>query len=141
MPEAAIRPLALGVPTRGEEALLAEHEDPATGERYYRPVGGGIEFGEHSREAVRREFAEELEVTVTESALLETFERVFTFGGETAHEIWRCYHVEIEEDWPYGRDAFTAYEPELDEEFPVRWLGTDEIAEHTVYPESLPELL
>lgn len=141
MPEETIRPLALGVPTRGDEVLLAEHEDPATDERFYRPVGGGIEFGEHSREAVRREFAEELEVTVTEATRLGTFERVFTFDGEPGHEIWRCYRVEIAEDWPYETDSFVAYEPELDFEFPVRWLGPDDVADRTVYPESLPELV
>jgi len=39
------------------------------------------------------------------------------------------------------QDAFVACEPELDEEFPVRWLGPDALTQRTIYPESLPELL
>ena len=141
MSEETIRPLAIGIPTRDDEVLLAEHEDPTTGEQFYRPVGGGIEFGEHSREALQREFAEELEVTVGEATRLTTLERTFTYDGEPAHEIWQCYRVSIAEDWPYERDSFVAHEPELDEEFRVRWLAIDELDDHTVYPESLPELL
>ncbi|WP_248517911.1 NUDIX hydrolase [Salinarchaeum laminariae] len=141
MPEETIRPLAIGIPTRDEEVLLAEHEDPTSGEQFYRPVGGGIEFGEHSREALKREFTEELDVTVSEATQLTTLERTFTQDGEPAHEIWRCYHVSIVEDWPYETDSFTAHEPELDHEFPVRWIAIDELDDHIVYPESLPELL
>ena len=57
-----IRPLALAVVRRDEELLLAEHYDSAEEYTFYRPIGGGIEFGEHSRDAVRREFREELDV-------------------------------------------------------------------------------
>lgn len=138
-----VRPVALGVPTRGEEVLLAEHRDPAADETFYRPVGGGVEFGEYSEEAVVREFREELDATITDARLLDTFEDVFAFDGETGHEIWFCYAVELAEEWPYETDSFVGREPEFDEEFPVRWLPVADLEadDVVVYPESLPELL
>lgn len=138
-----VRPVALAVVRRDEEVLLARHYDPGEDYHFYRPIGGAIEFGEHSREAVVREFAEELDATLTNVTYLETFERVFTFDGNRGHEIWRLYEGDFEEAWPYERDRFTAHEPELDEEFEVEWKRPEDFVEggEVVYPDELPELL
>lgn len=136
-----IRPVAVGVPRRGDEILLAEHHDSVAEETFYRPVGGGMAFGESSEETVVRELREELEVTVTDARQVATRERTFEFEGERGHEIWFLYEIEIAEDWPYEREEFTAYEPELDFEFRVCWLSNDELDESIVYPEDLTELL
>lgn len=58
-----IRVVALGVVYRDGEVLAARHRDPEMSDPFYRPIGGGVEFGEHSREPVVREFAEELDAT------------------------------------------------------------------------------
>lgn len=138
-----VRPVALAVVRRGEEVLLSEHHDPGEDYWFYRPLGGAIEFGEHSSEAVVREFEEELDVTLTDISLLETIENVFTFDGNQGHEIWRLYEGEIEEGWPYEQDRFTAHEPEFDEEFEVVWKHPEDFidGEEVIYPENLPELL
>ena len=138
-----IRPVALAVVRRDDEVLLARHYDPGADYEFYRPIGGGIEFGEHSRDAVVREFEEELDVTLTNVSYLETLENVFTFDDTEGHEIWRLYEADFEESWPYERDSFTAHEPELDEEFEVEWKHPDDFAAggEVVYPEKLPELL
>ncbi len=140
-----IRPVALGVPTRsdGEELLLAEHYDATADETFYRPLGGGIDFGEDSADAVVREFREELDVTVTDAHHLATMERTFEFDGTPGHEIWFLYEVAFAEDWPYERDEFTAYEPHHDEEFAVEWMPRDDLRRDdvTVYCEELPELV
>jgi ADP-ribose pyrophosphatase YjhB (NUDIX family) len=138
-----VRPVALAVVRRGEEVLLARHYDPGEDYHFYRPVGGAIEFGEHSSEAVVREFAEELDVTLTGVEYLETFERTFTFDDNDGHEIWRLYEGDFEEDWPYEHDSFTAQEPELDEEFEAVWKHPEDFVEggEIVYPDDLPELL
>lgn len=138
-----IRPLALGVPTRSDEFLLFEGYDSGDEYTFYRPIGGGIEFGESSEEALVREFREEVDVTVTDLRYLTTLERTFEFHNTPSHEIWFLYAVDLEELWPYEQDAFTAYEPDLDEEFPVRWLSREELqrGDVIVYPETLTELL
>ncbi|WP_072482389.1 NUDIX domain-containing protein [Amycolatopsis australiensis] len=56
----AIRPIVLGVIRRGDALLVFEGRDDVKGETCYRPLGGGIEHGERSEDALRREFREEL---------------------------------------------------------------------------------
>jgi len=110
--ERPIRVVAVGVVRRegadGDE-LLVQRERDAAGEPFYRPPGGGVEFGEPSAEALRREFREEVGVELAAVSYLDTYEDVFTHEGRTHHELWRCYEAEIAEDWPYERDSFAGY--------------------------------
>lgn len=122
-----IRVVALGAVSRDDELLVYEGTDPQTGELFYRLLGGGVEFGEHSREAVIREFKEELDVDLLDPELVGTFERLFTFAGATGHEIWRVYEGDIAEAWPYERDSFTFVEPELDIELDAYWVPVEEL--------------
>jgi 8-oxo-dGTP pyrophosphatase MutT (NUDIX family) len=123
-----IRFVALGAVRRdgdsgdGAELLVSEGTLPETGEQYYRLLGGGVEFGEHSREAVAREFEEELGVEFADPTHVGSFERVFTYDGQTEHEVWRVYDGDIAEDWPYDRDSFSFVEPEDGSEGLARWL-------------------
>lgn len=137
-----IRPVALGVIRRGEELLVSELYDPNEDYRFYRPLGGGIEFGELGHETLKREFDEELGVELTEVEYLETYEDVFTFDGEQEHELWRVYEATIVEEWPYERDRMTGHESNGDE-FPVIWKHPAEFTTdtETFYPEELLSLL
>lgn len=138
-----IRFVALGAVQREDALLVVEAEAPETDAPYYRLLGGGVEFGEHSREAVVREFDEELGVTFTDSTPVGMFERVFTHAGETGHEVWRVYDGHIVEDWPYDRDSFTFVEPEFETEHLARWMPIDRLRdeETTFYaPEVLDAL-
>lgn len=120
-----IRFVALGAVRREDELLVFEGESPETGEQFYRLLGGAVEFGEHSRDAVVREFAEELGVEFTDLTHIGIFERVFSSDGKTGHEVWRVYEGEIVENWPYDRDSFTFVEPELDSEQLARWMSVE----------------
>lgn len=138
-----VRFVALGAVQRGDELLVFEGEDPETGTPYYRLLGGGVEFGEHSREAVVREFGEELGVEFADPTPVGMFERVFTHDGETGHEVWRVYEGHVVEDWPYDRDSFTFVEPEFDTEHRARWMAVDRLRDEgtTFYaPEVLDAL-
>lgn len=64
-----IRPVALCAVRSGERVLLAHGFDSAREERFYRPPGGTIEFGERAADAVRREFREELGAELDELRL------------------------------------------------------------------------
>ncbi|UPW00737.1 NUDIX domain-containing protein [Halorussus gelatinilyticus] len=143
----AIRVTARGVVTREEddgrrgdgdsdEELLVERERDPAGEAFYRPLGGGVEFGEHSRDALRREFREELGVELAAISSLGTYEDVFTVAGETQHEVWRLYEADIAASWPYEEDAFTATEPETGEEIACVWKSVGELEGdgETFYP-------
>jgi len=135
-----VRFVALGAVQREDALLVFEGEAPETGTPYYRLLGGGVEFGEHSREAVVREFDEELGVEFADPTPVGMFERVFTHGGEQGHEVWRVYEGHIVEDWPYDRDSFTFVEPEFGTEHLARWMPVDRLRdeETTFY---VPEVL
>ncbi|GAB2588304.1 hypothetical protein GCM10026986_14470 [Nitrincola alkalisediminis] len=67
--------------------MLAESFDPAKNERYLSPVGGGIDFGEKSRDAAIREVKEELGEEVDQLKLLGVIENLFMFNGQEGHSI------------------------------------------------------
>jgi ADP-ribose pyrophosphatase YjhB (NUDIX family) len=138
-----IRVLALGAVWRGDELLVQRAEDPETGEPFYRFLGGGVKFGEHSRDAVVREFDEELGVSFVDVEYVGTFEGVFTYAGETDHEIWRVYEGAIQEDWPFETDQISFEEPERSESGYAEWVPVDALRsdEYTFYsPEVLDAL-
>ncbi len=45
-PPPHIRALAIGVIRRGDELLVYEGHDASKNKTFYRPLGGGIDFGE-----------------------------------------------------------------------------------------------
>ena len=98
----------VGIPRRGDELLVERY---TTGEEpFYRPIGGGIEFGEHSHEAVVREFREETGYEVEPVELLGVAESIYEFAGTPGHEVSFVYEVEFLADEPYQRERFTVEE-------------------------------
>lgn len=82
-----VRPAAHCVLRRGEELLFCDVPDPVTGDVWVRMFGGGIDFGESSLEAVRREVNEELGIDLSEVSLIGTVESMIVFDGKGEHEI------------------------------------------------------
>ncbi len=85
---------------------MSEGYDAVKRERYYRLLGGTIEFGELGADAVVREFREELGVEMTVRHYLGTLENLFTFEGEPGHEL-----VRIDELEPLDRSFLDLDEP------------------------------
>jgi len=91
------RPVALGVIRVEDELLVTVGYDRSKDETYYRPLGGTIEFGEHSEVALRRELREELNVSVVTARLLGVIENAFAVNGQPGHEIDFIYEVSVAE--------------------------------------------
>ncbi len=87
MASQSIRCIALCVLKKGQEILVQEGFDVIRQETFYRPPGGGIEFGEYSWDAVRREMKEELGVEVDDLEFLGTLESLFQYEGQPRHEL------------------------------------------------------
>lgn len=83
----SIRVIAVGVLIHRNHLLCMHGFDSVKSETYYRPLGGGIEFGERVADAVVREIREEIgrEVEVIEH--LATTESIFTYEGRPYHEF------------------------------------------------------
>lgn len=86
-----IRPLALCVFRRSDKILVARGYDALKDQTFYRPIGGGIDFGERGAEAVIREVREELDAEVVDVVYLGAFENIFTYEGKMGHEIILIY--------------------------------------------------
>ena len=82
-----IRPLALCVFRRADKILVAQGYDAIKDQTFFRPIGGGIDFGERGSDAVVREVKEELGADVVDVVYLGALENIFTYEGKAGHEI------------------------------------------------------
>ena len=139
-----IRALAICVFRHNDRILVAEGYDTAKGEVFYRPLGGGIEFGEWSEETICRELMEEIHVEVDESSLkyLGTLENIFTFNGIPGHEIIRVYDGALKESGLYEQAVIVGKEAN-GEEIHAVWKSLDQFGDgkSILYPTGLLELL
>lgn len=85
---------------------MMEGQDQVTGQVFYRPFGGGIDFGERGADALQREIREELEGEVSNLRYLGTLENVFEFEGHPGHEIVLVYAGELSGSEVLNYDRF-----------------------------------
>ncbi|MBG1258473.1 NUDIX hydrolase [Nostoc commune] len=90
-----IRVIALGLIRDGERIFLSEGYDPVKQETFYRALGGGVEFGETSLDALQREFQEEIQADLTNIKYLGCIENLFTFNDRQGHEIIQLYQCDF----------------------------------------------
>jgi 8-oxo-dGTP pyrophosphatase MutT (NUDIX family) len=92
---AKIRVLALGIIRDGDRLFLGEGYDPVTEEPFYRVLGGGVDFGETSLDALKREFQEEIQAELKNIAYVSCLENIFTYKGKPKHEIIQLYRCDF----------------------------------------------
>ncbi len=136
-----IRPIVIGIAIRDDRILAIEGFDAHKGERFYRPPGGGIDFGEKSETALRREFREELDVEVASLGYLGALENVFTYEGRRGHEIILVHRVELTEE-RFRLDTVAGVESD-GVVYTARWLPLAEVRSGSaiLYPDGLLTLL
>ena len=93
-----IRPVVLGLAIKNNKLLVSEGFDKVKNETFYRCLGGGIEFLEKSEEALKREFLEEINISITVKDFLGISENIFTYQGKKAHELILFYSIEISDE-------------------------------------------
>ena len=138
-----IRPLAICVFRNKDRILVAEGYDPLKRQSFYRPLGGGIEFGEYSEQTIRRELMEEIGAEVRELKYLGTLENVFVFNGRPGHEIVQVYDGVLIDSGLYEQAVIEGNEADVDESFKAVWKSLDEFGEgkSILYPTGLLALL
>jgi 8-oxo-dGTP pyrophosphatase MutT (NUDIX family) len=135
MDEETIRPIAICVCRDGERILVAEYLEK--GRLYYRPLGGGIQFGEHGHEAVQRELREEIGAEISEVRYLGLLENIYSIEGARAHQIVLVYDGRLTDRSFYKKEYLVG--DELGEPFKVVWKRLDEFVagKAPVYPDCL----
>lgn len=139
-----IRPLAICVFRHGDRILVAEGYDLVKQEYFYRPLGGGIEFGENSAETISREIREELNIEIDGGSLkyLGALENIFHFNGSMGHEIVMVYDGALKEPMLYKQKMITGQEAN-GEDIRAVWKNIDEFEEgkSILYPTGLLKIL
>lgn len=136
----SIRPLALATPRRGDDLLVFEGHDPARGQPFYRPLGGGIEFGETAESAVRRELREELAVDLLDVRQVAVLENIFHGSGHAGHEIVFVFDCRLGDQSLYDRDLVGEILDDAGTKVMWRPLSSFD-ARSPLYPVGLPDLL
>jgi len=136
------RAIALCVFSNKERILVEEGYDPLKQQHFYRPIGGGIEYGEYSRDALIREIHEEINAEVQQVRYLGVLENIFSFAGEQGHEIAFIYDALFVDLAFYRRERFDGVEDD-NTSITVVWKALSFFDEGNVplYPDGLMELL
>jgi len=139
-----IRPLAICIFRDGDRILVGEGYDPVKRETFYRPLGGGIEFGEHAEETIRRELREEIGAEAVSLQYLFTLENIFTFNGETGHEIVMVFDGRLVDEALYAQEIIEGQEFDGFRQAPLKavWMRIEEFGPKLpLYPDGLLEHL
>lgn len=138
-----IRPLAICVFRHEGRILVAEGYDPVKQQTFYRPLGGGIEFGEFGEQTIHRELFEEIGAEVCELRYLGTLENIFVFNGIAGHEIVQVYDGTLKDAGLYEQTMILGREVDIDETFRAVWKHVDEFGpgKSILYPTGLHKML
>lgn len=139
-----IRPIAICIFKKEDRILVAEGYDPVKDEHFYRPLGGGIEFGENSADTICREMLEEVNMEVNRESLryLGALENIFHFNGAAFHEIVLVYDGMLKEPAVYDQDLIRGKEAN-GEDIRAVWKALDAFDDRKsiLYPTGLLELV
>ena len=104
--------------------LVSEGLDTVRGLKFFRAIGGGIEFGESAETALRREFQEELGCQLQRVELLGVLENIFEYEGRSGHEVVHVFAVQSAALSSVPLDAELRV---LDEGSLVRWVPVENL--------------
>lgn len=101
-------------------------------------IGGRIQLGEDSAQAVEREFEEELGITAKAEQLLWSIENFFTYKGRPYHEYSFIYLMQDVDDRLHGTEEIISPEGG---EFHYEWIPLEKLEELPIKPIFLQEKL
>lgn len=136
-----IRTIALCAFRNAGRILVGHGYDSVKRERFLRPLGGGVEFGERAADALRREIREELGAEIGTPRLLGVLENVFTYDGAPEHEIVFVFDAPFEDRSLYQKAELRFVESDREKTASWQPLGTLDDPRQPLYPQGLLSLL
>jgi 8-oxo-dGTP pyrophosphatase MutT (NUDIX family) len=136
-----IRVITLGVIQDGDRIFVSEGYDPVKQETFYRALGGGVDFGETSLDALKREFQEEIQAELTNITYLGCVENLFVYDGKPGHEVIQVYRCDFAEPKFYQLESLIFYEGNSSHQ--ALWVKSDRFktGELRLVPEAFLEYL
>ncbi|MBD2363802.1 NUDIX hydrolase [Anabaena sp. UHCC 0399] len=107
-----IRVIALGLIQDEKRIFVSEGYDPVKQSKFYRALGGGVDFGETSIEALKREFQEEIQADLTNIRYLGCIENIFIYNGRKGHEVIQLYQCDFADSKFYQLESLVFSESE-----------------------------
>ncbi len=129
-----IRPLALAIVKKDNKVLVQVGFDSKKNEKFYRLPGGGIEFGETGVVALHREFMEEFESEIDNVKSLGVVENIFTYEGNTGHELVMIYSADLIKESLYNEKEIRILDN--DSSYAI-WEGVDVLRGSHFYPDGI----
>ena len=142
MKSGKVRAIAICVVRYRGAIFVFEGRDTIKGETFYRPLGGTIEFGEHSAQTVHRELREEINAEIKNLRFLAALENIFTHEGQAGHEIVLVYEGDFADASMYDKASVIGHEDDGGQ-FKALWKSLADFAsgQAPLYPDGLLELL
>lgn len=119
-----IKVKAMGIFAASGRMLVMDCYDHVKDKKFYRLLGGHVEFGEESRYTLQREMQEELATEVEVTDLLDVVQNRFTFEGRPHHEVIFIHRARFVDDSYNSREDLRNIEPDKDE--PFLWIPIEE---------------
>ncbi|QYO68803.1 NUDIX domain-containing protein [Leptolyngbya sp. 7M] len=105
-----IRVITLGLIKTSTHLLVSSGYDSVKQQAFYRALGGGVEFGEAGRDALRREFQEEIQAELTNIQYLGCIENRFVYEDKSGHELVLLYQCDLADPQFYQQEVISGYE-------------------------------
>lgn len=141
-PSSSISVKAMALIWQDDALLLSEIQDDSGRVTGMRPLGGSVEFGEPWRDALQREFLEELGTRITLLDNHFVMENLYEHHGVTGHEIVFLCHAHFTDASYYRMDTLV-YEINEETMGTAKWITLAELAAKglELYPAGLAEKL
>jgi len=139
-PYAGFRPLALAIFRDGPRILVEDSEAWDPRDRFYRPPGGGVEFGERAIEALRREMGEEFGAEISDVRQLGTLESIFEYQGRPGHEIVFVFEARFVDRSFYEAERIVGTEGD-GVRIEAIWIDVSAPLDRPLYPDGMLALL
>ena len=115
------------------KVLLAKHDDA----EFYNMVGGRIQMGESSEDAIRREFREELGIEDFSGRLMYVAENFFDWREHYVQELLFIYRVELDEKYFEMLNHFKIIDSKCEYTY---WFDKEELKDLVLRPKLILEL-
>ncbi|HEY4506156.1 MAG TPA: NUDIX domain-containing protein [Candidatus Paceibacterota bacterium] len=102
--------------------------------KFYRALGGSLNFYETAEEGVRREIREELNSEIENLELLDVVENLFVYAGEQGHEVVFLFKGNLADKSLHGKQSVHILEDGY--EFDAVWIPREKLVgkDKPLYP-------